>query len=101
MPVDRTSYNRTVHVSNLLTNGSEAMAVNNGDPIRDALEQLSEHELKTFYSRCSQESVERRLGGGEAMTCSISYDVLLNRHFAGDFKNLVAWSRAPGKSAPE
>ena len=77
------------------------MALNNGDLIRDALEELSEHELKAFYSRCSQESVERRLDGGEAMTCSISYDVLLNRHFSGDFKNLVAWSRAPTKIAPE
>ena len=99
MPVDLNSYNRTVHVSNLLTNGSEAMAL--GDPIRDALEQLSEHELKTFYSRCSQESVERRLDGGEAMACSISYDVLLNKHFSGDFKNLVAWSRDLTKSAPQ
>ena len=64
------------------------------DPIRDAIARLSEHEIKAFYVRCSQEGVERKLDGSEAMICSIGYDVLLNKHFAGNFDLLRAWSRA-------
>jgi hypothetical protein len=63
------------------------------DPTRARLEQLSELEMKTFYARCSQEGVARRLDGGEAMACSIGYDVLLRKYFDGDFERLLAWSR--------
>lgn len=64
------------------------------DPVRARLERLSEREMKQFYSRCSQEGAERRLDGGEAMACSIGYDVLLNKHFDGDFERLLSWSRS-------
>jgi hypothetical protein len=64
------------------------------DPMRVRLEQLSEGEMKSFYSRCSEEGVARRLDGGEAMACSIGYDVLLNKHFSGDFERLLLWSRS-------
>lgn len=63
------------------------------DAMRAWLESLPEPAVKEFYARCSQESVERRLDGGEAMVCSIGYDVLLRKHFAGDFARLHAWSR--------
>ena len=66
----------------------------NRDPVRDAFERLSEHEIKAFYLRCSREVAERRMDGGEAMMCSVGYDVLLNKHFAGSFESLWAWSRA-------
>jgi hypothetical protein len=62
--------------------------------IREHLEQLSEHDIKLFYVRCSQEVLDRRLDGGEAMACSIGYDILLKKHFAGDFEQLLLWSRA-------
>ena len=58
------------------------------------MERLSELEIKALYSRCSQEATERRLDGGEAMNCAIAYDVLLKKHFSGDFHALLAWSRA-------
>jgi hypothetical protein len=64
------------------------------DPLRGRLERLSEHEMKMLYARCSQESIERRLDGGEAMACSIGYDILLKKHFAGDFERFLLWSRS-------
>lgn len=64
------------------------------EPMRARLERLSEREMKAFYARCSAEGVERRLDGGEAMACSIGYDVLLNKHFEGDFERLLRWSRS-------
>src|SRR5262245_26744822 len=67
------------------------------DPARAAIERLSEHEIKAFYARCSQEAADRKLDGGEAMSCSIGYDVLLNKHFSGNFNLLLAWSRAQQK----
>ena len=67
------------------------------DPIRSAMERLSEQEIKAFYTRCSQEAAARRLDGGEAMVCSVSYDVLLKKHFSGNFDLLWTWSRAQQK----
>ena len=65
------------------------------DAMRTYLEQMSEQDMKRFYTRCSREGIERRLDGGEAMACSIGYDVLLKKHFAGDFDRFLAWSRSP------
>ncbi|MGH8637485.1 MAG: hypothetical protein ACREUX_14865 [Burkholderiales bacterium] len=73
--------------------GSEALVAAR-DPVRARFEQLSEREMKLFYTRCSREGISRRLDGGEAMACSIGYDVLLRKHFAGDFERLLAWSRS-------
>jgi hypothetical protein len=64
------------------------------DSVRARLERLSERDMKLFYSRCSQEGLSRRLDGGEAIACSIGYDVLLKKHFAGDFERLLHWSRS-------
>jgi hypothetical protein len=73
---------------------SQAHAGVSRDPIRSAMERLSEGEIKSFYVRCSQEAVERRLDGAEATMCSVGYDVLLKKHFSGNFDLLLAWSRA-------
>ena len=67
------------------------------DTLRSRLERLSEQDMKAFYSRCSQEGIERRLDGGEAMACSIGYEILLRKHFSGDFERLLAWSRGHGR----
>ena len=64
------------------------------DPVRTEMERLSEQEIKAFYVRCSQEVSNRRLDGGEAMVCSVGYDVLLKKHFSNNFDLLLAWSRA-------
>ena len=58
------------------------------------MERLSEREIKALYMRCSLEAAERRLDGGEAMICSVGYDVLLRKHFSGNFDSLLTWSRA-------
>jgi hypothetical protein len=71
----------------------DATLAHAGDPTRARLEQLSEREMKRFYTRCPQDGKAHRLDGGEAMACSIGYDVLLKKHFAGDFERLLRWSR--------
>jgi len=63
------------------------------DAARDRLMQLPADTVKQIYVQCSQQSLTRRLGDGEAALCSIVYDVLLTRHFGGDFHALLAWSR--------
>jgi hypothetical protein len=64
------------------------------DPLRAQLETLAEGELKSIYVNCSREAVERRLGSGGRAYCSVAYDVLLSRHFAGDFRAFLAWSQS-------
>lgn len=71
-----------------------------GDAMRIRLETMDERDLKRFYVRCSQQGIERRLDGGEAMTCSVGYDVLLKKHFGGDFQRLLAWSRSAPAGIP-
>jgi hypothetical protein len=66
------------------------------DATRARLEALSERELKLLYARCSQDGTDRRLDGGEAIACSIAYDILLKAHFGGAFHDLLSWSRASG-----
>jgi hypothetical protein len=85
----------TVTIALLLASspGSAAPA-DHGDAVRQAMERLPAAKLKAFYGSCSQEGIERRLDGADAMACSIGYDVLLNKHFAGDFARFLAWSRA-------
>lgn len=63
------------------------------DSIRRTFERLTEGEIKEFYIRCSSAALARPLDGSEAAACSIGYDVLLKRHFDGDFHALWAWSR--------
>lgn len=63
------------------------------DSVRSRVDGLSADANKALYLQCTEESIERHLGGGEAAFCSIVYDVLLKRYFAGDFGALLAWSR--------
>lgn len=56
---------------------------------------LPEPELKQFYRRCTRASVRGHLGAGEIAICSIAYEQLLQRHFGGDFRALLAWRRGP------
>ncbi len=64
------------------------------DPLRARIDSLSGSQVKQFYLRCSNAALLGRLDGNEAAVCSIGYDVLLERHFGGDFHALLAWSRA-------
>ena len=66
------------------------------DPLRGRLEGLTASQIKQVYLNCSNQAIERRLDGGEAARCSIAYDVLLKRHFGGNFDALLAWSRQQG-----
>jgi hypothetical protein len=65
-----------------------------GDPIRARIEGFSEPVAKQFYLGCSNAAMRGRLGGAETEACSIGYDVVLKRHFGGDFHALLAWSRS-------
>jgi len=80
------------------TAGDARSATNQGagsiDSMRDRLERLSEREAKQFYLGCSGAATRGRLSGGQATACSVGYDVLLQRHFGGDFHALLAWSRS-------
>jgi hypothetical protein len=64
------------------------------DRPRRAFERLNEREIKRYYHACTDEAVNRRIGSSEIAVCSVAYDVLLTRHFGGDFIALLAWSRA-------
>lgn len=55
---------------------------------------LPEPELKDVYLHCSRESTQRVMGYGEIALCSMVYETLLTRIFAGDFDALLAWSKA-------
>jgi hypothetical protein len=57
------------------------------------LRALPEAELKDAYSTCSRHAMERALGAGEAVACSIVYETLLRAVFGGDFEALLLWSR--------
>lgn len=57
-------------------------------------EQAPQQELMEIYVACSNEAEARLLGAGEAAACSIAYETLKRRVFAGDFDALLAWSRS-------
>jgi hypothetical protein len=71
------------------------------DALRGHLEGLTVSQIKHVDLNCSNEPMERRLAGGEAAMCSIAYDVLLNRHYGGNFDALLAWSRQQGGVAKQ
>jgi hypothetical protein len=75
-----------------------------GDAARGRPEDMSADEIKATYLACSAEAVRRHLGGDEITFCSTVYDVLLTRHFGGNFDSLLAWSRqqaSPGTRADD
>jgi hypothetical protein len=63
------------------------------EQVQIKLQALPEPELKEAYLHCSREATHRLLGNGEIALCSIVYETLLSRIFAGDFDALLAWSR--------
>jgi hypothetical protein len=67
----------------------------------DAIEQLSEAQLKEFYVRCARDSVRGRLGHGEIALCSIGYERLLKGPFRGDFRAFLEWRRSLTRSSLE
>lgn len=73
--------------------GSGDPAQSEPDAMRGQLEALPAEVIKQRYLACSDEATERRMSGGQAALCSTIYDVLLKRHFGGDFGALYAWSR--------
>lgn len=62
---------------------------------------LPEPELKGVYLHCSRESTQRIMGYGEIALCSIVYETVLKRIFAGDFDALLAWSKAASAHTSE
>lgn len=70
-----------------------------GNPLASRQERLSayeglpEHCLKTLVVECTAAANERMLDMGSAANCSMGYEALLRRGFAGDFKAMLAWWR--------
>lgn len=64
------------------------------DPLRERLQDLNERQLKAVYFECGRIAADRRLEPAEVEFCSIAYDILLRRHFAGDYGALQAWAVA-------
>ena len=81
-------------------------AAGDSDPIGDReevsqlYESMPQHCLKAIVIVCSQAAGTGLLDLGHAAACSIGYEALLKRGFAGDFKALMAWwqrqQKAPG-----
>jgi hypothetical protein len=65
------------------------------------IRQLPDPDLKGLYLRCNRAAVRGSLGSGEAALCSVSYETLLKRTFAGDFMALLAWSRSQRRTRVE
>lgn len=57
-------------------------------------ERLSDQCLKDHFMECSTQSSKGMLDSGTAASCSVGYEVLLNRGFAGNFQSLLAWWRS-------
>jgi len=81
---------RTVRTS--IVTASAAPAAD-ADPLRGCLERLSDPALKQLYADCAGGALASILTRADLQTCSLVYDVLLKRTFAGDFLALWSWSR--------
>lgn len=70
-----------------------------GHPLAGREEAISHYEalpascLKTLFLACSRAANAQLLDLGSAAACSIGYEALLRRGFAGDFHALMAWWR--------
>jgi hypothetical protein len=64
-----------------------------------AIRQMSESELKSFYLACSGMAMRTRLGAGSIAECSTAYQLLLTKAFGGDFHAFLQWRRSqrPGR----
>lgn len=76
---------------------SEVHPLADRDAALSRYEQLPQYCLEAMFMRCSTEAGLQLLDFGSAATCSIGYEALLRRGFAGDFHALMAWWRAQRK----
>jgi hypothetical protein len=74
--------------------GAHSDIVSGGYSLREQLEALTESDLKQVYRTCTRSAIDGTLGKIEIAGCSIAYDVLLNKHYRGDFDALLEWSSA-------
>jgi hypothetical protein len=56
-------------------------------------------QLKSTFLQCDRLSQETALDSGTAAQCSVVYEELKQRVFAGDFERLLAWWRVETKGA--
>jgi hypothetical protein len=52
---------------------------------------MSIEDLKGLYLSCEEAAIVSRLDSGDAMYCSVIYEELKKKAFAGDFKRMKAW----------
>jgi hypothetical protein len=65
-------------------------------------EAMSSSCRKALVVRCNQSARTQLLDLGTAAVCSVGYEALLRRDFAGDFHKLMAWWQAqPQASSTE
>lgn len=57
-------------------------------------------QLKTMYLSCNDAALNGRPERHGIMRCSILYEELKQRAFAGDFDRLLEWSRAQAPRVP-
>lgn len=53
--------------------------------------ELSLEQLKSSYLQCEQRAEVKIASGGEAMRCSVIYEILKQEAFNGDYGRLRAW----------
>jgi hypothetical protein len=61
---------------------------------RSQLANVPVERLKTAYLDCASKSSREVLDPGTARTCSLAAEELLQRGFAGNFEQLIAWWRS-------
>lgn len=55
---------------------------------------MTEAQAEKLYLLCDKVSASEGMDPGEAATCSIAYEILLQKKFHGDFNAFLAWWKA-------
>ena len=82
-----------------VVSGSCGLPTGQGGPLMELERELARYHqlpdgcLKTMFMQCSAASEKEVLGMGTVMECSLGYEALLKRVFAGNFDALLAWWR--------
>jgi hypothetical protein len=84
---------RRIFVCSCLLVTALASPIAGGQARSSDLRTVSIGELKEAYLACERATGSRALAGSEAMQCSVVYEELKRRAFAGDFNMLLAWWR--------
>jgi hypothetical protein len=66
---------------------------------RGQLASTSVEQLKAAYLDCDRRSTRAVLDSGSVRACSLIAEELLQRAFAGNFEELLAWWRVAAKGA--